>query len=148
MAFHSSLDVLLQVRRGAERQRELLLQAADRQLSALRHVLDTIKSQIEADSRRELLQMQSGLSAAELHFDGLCRSLLQARGQAVEIELAKAQASRELRAQAFRQARQQRQILETLREQQQQSFRQQTARRDQRRLDDLFLLRRAYLSRG
>lgn len=148
MPFRSSLDVLLRVRRGLERQQELLLQEANGRVVALQHHLDGIKTQIESDAQLELLQLRSGLSAAELHFDLLRRSALQSQCHAVELELSKAHASRESRAQSFRLARQQREILETLRQQQLQAHRQQAARQDQRRLDDLFLLRRAYRSRG
>jgi len=148
MAFRFSLDALLRVRRGLERQEELLLQEANRQVSAWQRERDSIKTQIAANAQRELLQLQSGLHAAELHFDLLCRSALRARCHAVETELLKAQALQESRARSFRLARQQREVLETLRQQQLQTYRQQSARQDQRRLDDLFLVRRAYLSRG
>jgi len=148
MAFRSSLDVLLRVRRSLQRQQELLLQEANRKVAALQRERDGIKAQIAANAQRELLGLQSGLRAAELHFDLLCRSALRARYHAVETELSKAQALQEARAQSFRLARQQREVLETLRQQQLQTYRQQAARQDQRRLDDLFLVRRAYLSRG
>jgi flagellar export protein FliJ len=148
MAFRSSLDVLLRVRRGLERQQELVLQEANRQVAAREGQLHSIRIQIAANAQRELLQLQSGLSAAELHFDLLCRSALQARGHAVETELLKAQALQQSRARSWRLARQQREVLETLRQRQLQAYRQQATRQEQRRLDDLFLLRRAYLSRG
>ncbi len=148
MLFHSSLDVVLRARRGLERQQELLLQEANGRVATVQHELDQIRTQIEADAQRKLLQLKSGITAAELHFDLLCCSALRVRCHAVETELSKAQALREVRAQSFRMARQQREVLETLRQQQLQIYRQQAARQDQRRLDDLFLLRRAYLSRG
>jgi len=148
MAFHSSLDALLRVRRGSERQQKLLLQAAHRQLSAVQSTLDNVDAQINADAQCELRQMQSGFTAAELHFAELCRATLRARRQTVAGELAKARAAREACAQAFRQAKQQREMLETLRQQQLDAYLQRAARQEQRRLDDLFLLRRAYLSRG
>lgn len=148
MAFHSSLDVLLRVRRGLERQQELLLKDANGRVATLQHEFDGIKSEITANAQSELLQLQSCLRGAELHFDLLCRSGLRIKCRSVEMELSKAQALRESRARSFRLARQQREILETLRQQQLQAYLQQTARQDQRRLDDLFLLRRAYLSRG
>jgi flagellar export protein FliJ len=148
MAFRSSLDVLLRVRRGLERQQELVLQEANRQVAAREGQLDAIRIQIAANAQRELLQLQSGLSAAELHFALLCRSTLQARSHAVETELLKAQALQQSRARSWRLARQQREVLETLRQRQLQAYGQQATRQEQRRLDDLFLLRRAYLSRG
>jgi len=148
MPFRTSLDALLRVRRGLERQQELLLQAATGRVASLQQELMTIQTQIEDDAARELQQMQSGLTAAELHFDLLCRSALRARHQQVESRFMQAWAQRNTQAQSFRVARQQREILETLREQQLAAYRRQSDRQDQRRLDDAFLLRRAYLSRS
>jgi len=148
MAFRSSLDTLLRVRRGLERQQELLLQQANARVATLQQELVRIRSQIDADAVRELQHLQSGLTAAELHFDLLCRSALFLRRRQIEGELLQAEALREARGQSFRGARQQREILETLREQQLAAYRQESDRRDQRRIDDLFLLRRAYLPRA
>jgi hypothetical protein len=114
MTYRSSWDVLLRVRRGLERQQELLLQAANGRVAAVQRELDNIQIQIALHNEREQQQLRSGLSAAELQFDLLCQSTLQARCSAIAVELSDAQAAQRLRAQAFRRARQEREILETL----------------------------------
>jgi len=148
MTYRSSWDVLLRVRRGLERQQELLLQAANGRVAAVQRELDNIQIQIALHKKREQQQLQSGLSAAELQFDQLCQSTLQAQCCVVAGELSEAQAAQRLRAQAFRRARQEREILETLQQQRLLTYHQRVARQMQRELDDLFLQRHAYLSRG
>jgi flagellar export protein FliJ len=143
-----SLDVLLRFRRGQERQAELTLQRTNRAVAALERGLDQINKQIETDAERELQQMQLGLNAAELHFQVLCRSALRTRRQAIESELRKARESQETAALSLRLARQQRELLDALLQKQQQAYRQQAERQNQRSLDDLYLMRRAYRPLG
>ncbi|HYM01212.1 MAG TPA: hypothetical protein VEZ90_19790, partial [Blastocatellia bacterium] len=87
-------------------------------------------------------------SAAELQFDVLRLSLLMERRRELEKQLVDAETLRYARNQDFQQARRQREVMDTLRRHQIEIYRQQEVRQDQRRIDDLFLLRRAYLRRG
>jgi flagellar export protein FliJ len=148
MAFQFSLDAVLRLRQSLQRQQELLLREANQQLTALQVRIDDLNAQISQHATQENLKLASTLSAAELQFMQLCRSVLLGQRGGLEKRLATAQALRDSRMTSFRQARQQREVLETLCQTQAQVYGQSEARQNQRQLDDLLLLRRAYLRRS
>jgi flagellar export protein FliJ len=148
MAFQFPLEVLLRVRQGLERQQELRLQEANHRVAMLRQEIEDIHRGMENIEARRCPQMMSGISAAELQFDVLCHSVLVERRRVLEKEQVEAKAFRQICSAAFQFARRQREVMDTLRRHQLRDYHQQEARQDQRRLDDLFLLRRAYLQRN
>ena len=148
MAFRFTLDVLLRVRQSVERQQELLLQEANQHLTILRQRIEDLDAQMAQLTASKMRQLESGLSAAELQFDLLCRSVMLQQRAALEQEMSQAEAARDARRETFREARRQREVMDTLRNHQLQAHRQQEMRQEQRRLDDMFLLRRAYLRRS
>ena len=145
MAFRFPLETLSRVRQGLERQHELRLQEANHQVAMLRQQIEDTHSEMQNISARRRPQLESGISAAELQFDVLCRSVLTERQHALEKQLVEAEALRHTRSEDFLRARRQREVIDTLRRHQLQTYQQEEARQDQRRLDDLFLLRRSYL---
>jgi flagellar export protein FliJ len=147
MAFQFSLEPVLRLRKSLERQQELLLREANRQMTALQLRIDNLNAQLSQHATLEALHLASTLSAAELQFMQLCRSVLLGQRGSLEKRLATAQAILDSRMISFRQAHQQREVLETLRQTQTQVYRQNEARQNQRQLDDLLLMRRAYLRR-
>jgi flagellar export protein FliJ len=148
MAFRFPLEVLLRVRQGLERQQELRLQEANHRIAALRRQIEDVVGEVDEIIIRRRPQLASGISGAELQFDVLCRSVLTTRRDVLEKQLIDAEAHRFSCYADFQQARRQREVMDTLRLHQLQDYNQQQARRDQRRLDDMFLLRRAYLRRS
>ncbi len=148
MAFRFPLEVLLRVRQGLERQQELRLQEANHRIAALRRQIEDVVGEVDEIIIRRRPQLASGISAAELQFDVLCRSVLTTRRDVLDKQLIDAEAHRSSCNADFQQARRQREVMDTLRLHQLQDYNQQQARRDQRRLDDMFLLRRAYLRRS
>jgi flagellar export protein FliJ len=148
MAFRFPLEVLLRLRQGMERQQELRLQAANHRVAMLRLQIEDVRNEIGNIEARRDPQRESGISAAELQFDLLCRSVLAERQNTLQKQLVEAEAYRRARSEDFKQARQQREVMDVLRRQRLEDYRQEEARQDQRRLDDLFLLRRAYLRRN
>jgi flagellar export protein FliJ len=147
MAFQFSLDAILHLRQSLERQHELLLREANQQVAAVQLRIDHLNAELSERTNQEAMQLESILSGAELQFMQLCRSVLIGQRKGLEKRLATAQAIRDSCMTSFRQARQQREVLETLRQTQAQAYRQNEARQSQRDLDDLLLLRRAYLRR-
>jgi|HubBroStandDraft_5_1064220.scaffolds.fasta_scaffold275616_2 flagellar FliJ protein len=148
MAFRFALETLLRLRQGLERQQELRLQAANHRVAMLRQQIEDVRNEIGNIEARRSPQRESGISAAELQFDVLCRSVLAERQNTLQKQLAEAETYRRARSEDFKQARQQREVMDVLRRQRFEDYRQEEARQDQRRLDDLFLLRRAYLRRN
>jgi flagellar export protein FliJ len=148
MAFRFPLEALLRLRQGLERQQELRLQEANLRVARLRQQIDEVQSEMENIDIRQRAQRESGISAAELQFDLLCRSVLMAHQHALEKLLAEAEAHRRSRSEDFQKARRQREVMDVLRRDRLADYQQEESRQDQRRLDDLFLLRRAYLRRN
>lgn len=148
MAFRFALEVLLRVRQGLERQQELRLRGANQLVAMLQLQIEKVRLEAESIAAQRRLQFESGVSAAELQFDVLCRAALAERQRMLEKQLHEAEALRHTRSQEFLQARQQREVVDTLRQHKLEDYQLQEARQDQRRLDDLFLLRRAYLRRS
>jgi flagellar biosynthesis chaperone FliJ len=75
------------------------------------------------------------------------KDLLRQRKE-LEPQLAQSQQLRDQQREIFRRARQARETLESVRDRQLELYKKDAARREQRSLDDLFLLRREYLRRG
>ena len=148
MAFRFSLATLLRFRQSLERQAEILLQEANQQAAGLQRALEETDQAIAGVSAADAQALQTGVSAAQLQFDLLRRKVLLHRRKELEEELARAKKAQLQRLQEFHSARQQREVVETLRQHQLQCYREEEGRREQRRLDDLFLLRREFLKRG
>lgn len=147
MPFQFSLAALLRFRQSIEQRQEILLQQANQRVGGLRRGIESVQratAEVTANDARELA---SGLRAAELHFSQVRRSVLLEHGSRLEKELAAALQIQLQQRLAFQKARQQREVVDTLKEHQLQEFNQQESRDEQRRLDDLFLLRRQFLHR-
>jgi len=144
MAFRFTLDVLLRVRESIERQQEARLQEANQCLALLLQRSQNLEARMTDLTASRLHELALGLSAAELQFNLLCRGVLAQEQSVLQREIARAEANRNQCRQAFQQARQQREVVDTLRHHQLLAYRREQARLEQRRLDDLFLLRRAH----
>jgi len=148
MPFHFKLKTLLHFRQSLEHQQELRLRAANQQVARVRHLIE------QMDARRKELHnvhsktLSSGMTAVELQFELLCDSELLRHRRELEQQLARLEQLRDQQREIFHRARQARETLETVRDQQLRLYQKEAARREQRNLDDLFLMRREYLRRG
>lgn len=148
MPFHFPLQAVLHFRQSLEHQQELRLRAANQQVARVKRVLDQHGARVQelhANQRRDLL---AGTTAAELRFAAMCESSLSHQRQELERELQRLQSLRDEQQRLFVNARRQRETLAGLRDGQQREHQRRAARREQRQLDDAFLLRRAYLERS
>jgi flagellar export protein FliJ len=108
----------------------------------------------QMDARRQELygaqsqQLGVGVTAAELRFELQCDAELLRHRAGLMGQLARLQQQREEQRKVFQLARRGRETLESVRNRQLELYEQKTARREQQRQDDLFLLRREYLRRG
>jgi flagellar FliJ protein len=148
LAFRFPLETLLRLRISQEHQQELLLQAANERVTRVRRQLDRLNSLESNLAAGEKVLLQDGVPAAELHFADECFRVLEERKQALRKELAEAEQALAARIAAFEEARRQRRLMEELRERCKQIYRQQESRREQRSLDDLYLLLRGRRSPG
>jgi flagellar biosynthesis chaperone FliJ len=83
-----------------------------------------------------------------LRLSTAAQDLLRAQRQRIETELKRLQTLRDQQQRVFHQARRERETIESLRDRQLMEYKRNTSRREQRRADDLFLLRQSYLRRG
>jgi flagellar export protein FliJ len=148
MAFRFPLATVLLFRQNLEHQQELLFQESHQRVERVRIEIESVDFAMTRIAEREAQQIMSGLSAAELQFDLLCRSVLVKRRNKLEKDMAQAEQVIAVRREVLRLARQQREVLDTLKTQQLEIYLQQQTRQEQRSLDDLFLLRRAFLRRN
>jgi len=148
MPFTFPLQAVLHLRQSLEHQQELRLRAANQQVARVRHLLEQI------DLHREQLQLlqgndlTAGTTAAEMRFGLVCDGEILRHRRELEQQLLRLQQLRDQQREIFQQARRARETLESVRNRQLFLYRKQAARREQRNMDDLFLLRRYYLRRG
>lgn len=148
MPFRFPLQAVLHYRQSIEHQQEIRLRAANQQVARVQHLIEQVDFRRKDLRSMEMEELSAGTTAAELQF-GLLReaSLLRQRKE-LEQQLARMQQLRDQQREIFRQARRGRETLESVRDRQLGVYKKDAARREQRSLDDLFLMRREYLRRG
>ena len=148
MAFNFSLQSILHFRQSVEHQQELRLRAANQKVGRAQHGIEQIDLRRAVLLAEQTRQLGAGVSAAELRFGLLCEAELLRQRRDLELQLVRLQQLRDQQREIFQQARRTRETLEAVRDQQLCTYKQEAARREQRHLDDLFLLRREYLRRS
>ncbi len=148
MAFHFPLQAVFHFRQSVEHQQELRLRAANQQVAKARHLVEQLDDRIRQAQQRESEELGAGTTSAELRFALGCEASLRQQHHDAGRELARLQNLRDQQQRIFQQARRERETFESLRNHQLHEYQRDTARREQRQLDDLFLLRQAFLRRG
>lgn len=145
MAFRFPLQVVLHYRQSVEHQQELRLRAANQQVTRIRHVIQQLEASLEQMERQRREQLAAGTSAAELRFSLSCSDAIRTQRQAMRQELHRLEKLRDEQQRIFQRARRERETFENLRERQRRKYEQEVSRREQRQLDEFFLLRQSYL---
>lgn len=148
MALHFRLQAVLHLRQSLEHQQELRLRAANQQVARVRHLIDQMEAHRQQALQRQSEALLVGVTAAELRFGVLCDTELLRHRRELEHQLKKLLQARDQQMEVFRQARRLRETLESVRDLQLRSYGKEAARREQRAMDDLFLMRRDYVRRG
>jgi flagellar export protein FliJ len=148
MPFHFSLQAILHLRQSLERQHELRLRAANQLVARVQRLIAQLDERQNALRGNQAQALHAGTTVAELRFTLSCESMLLQQRRDLERELTRLQKLRDEQQKVFQYARLQRETLASLRARQLHEYEREAARRQQRQLDDLFLLRRAYLQRG
>jgi flagellar export protein FliJ len=148
MPFRFPLQAVLHFRQSIEHQQELRLRAANQQVARVQRMIEVADAQRQNLYANQSKELSQGVSAAELQFGLLYEKDLLRQRKELEPQLTQAQQVRDLQREIFRRAQQARETLESVRDGQLDLYRKEAARREQRSLDDLFLLRREYLRRG
>jgi flagellar export protein FliJ len=148
MPFRFPLQAVLHFRQSLEHQQELRLRAANQQVARGQHVIEQIDLRRRALQAEQVRDLAAGVTAAELRFAVQCEAELLRHRRELEVQRIRLQQLRDQQREIFQQARRARETLESLREDQLKLYKQEASRREQRDLDDLFLLRREYLRRS
>jgi flagellar export protein FliJ len=146
MPFRFPLHAVLHFRQSLEHQQELRLRAANQQVARVRRVLDQHSARVQELHAGQARELAAGTTAAELRFAALCKTALEHQRQELERELQRLQKLRDEQQKLFVEARRKSETLAGLRDNQRREYERQAARREQRQLDDAFLLRGSYFA--
>jgi flagellar export protein FliJ len=148
MAFHFPLQAVLHFRQSLEHQQELRLRAANQQLARVQRLIEQMDLRRRENRSTQTNELSAGVTAAELRFELLCEGELLRHRRELEQQLLRLEQLRQQQRELLQQARWARETLESVRDRQLRVYQKEALRREQRSLDDLFLLRREYLRRG
>jgi flagellar export protein FliJ len=148
MPFRFPLQSILHFRQSIEHQQELRLRAANQQVARVQHGIEQMDVRRQELRAAQARQLGSGITAAELRFGLQCEAELLRQRRELEQQLLRQQQARDQQREIWQRARQARETLEGISDRQLRLYQQEAARREQRNLDDLFLLRREYMRHG
>jgi len=148
LAFHFPLESVLHFRVSLEHQQELRLRAANQKVARVRHLIEQANQRSRELHAMQLTWLGAGMTAAELRFELQCEAELQRERHNLEQQLVALQKLCEQQRELFQRAKRARETLESVRDRQLVLYQKDSARREQRQLDNLFLMRRQYLRRG
>jgi flagellar export protein FliJ len=148
MPFHFPLQAVLHLRESIEHQQELRLRAANQQVGRVRHLIEQMDARRQELRDMQMQELSAGITSAELQFELLREAELLLHRRELEQQLVRLQQLRDQPRQVFYQARRARETLQAVRDQQLRIYQKDASRREQRNLDDLFLMRREYLRRS
>jgi len=148
MAFEFPLQAVLHFRKSLEHQQELRLRAANQRAARVRHMIDHLDGRRQEMHSAQAKELSIGITSAELRFELQCEGELKRHRKELEQQLAALEKLRDQQRGIWQQARQARETLESVRDQQLSLYKKQALRREQRSLDDVFLMRREFLRRG
>jgi flagellar export protein FliJ len=124
-----------------------LLLEANQRIAALDSAIAEIQTARKNIRNRPIYATQESIVGSELHFDESCISVLSDRHLQLRARLAGEQRNREIRQQTFYQARREREAVETLIAHQREAYTREENRRQQRGIDDMFLLQSRFRRR-
>ncbi len=143
MPFLFSLQPILRLHASYERLERLRLLAIAAEIVRAREEIAAVTRESIAARTNTQTRMGTGVVAAELHFEMMSENMRQERRRMLGARLAELEKRELAQQQAYRLARQKREILSNLRQKKWDEYRREQARREQQRLDEVFLLHRA-----
>ena len=141
MPFRFSLTVLLRLREGIERNQEIMLTTAHQAVRKLEQEIKELHSTLNSPPYDQTMIEGEHNTGAELQFRLQCENALRRHWIQLQQRLVIAEQDRDIRAAAYRDARREREVLDTLCEEEWQRYRYEQSRREQQDADDLYLSR-------
>lgn len=140
MAFRFRLDTLLRLRQNTERQETLRLQAIGRRLSAARKQYDDNLQNQRTFEAQYAEYIRSGTAASELQFMCECKEKLLIAASELQHSIVEIEREFAMQKEALTAERQKREVLETLRNREHESYLREQRRNEQKLADELFLM--------
>jgi flagellar export protein FliJ len=141
MAFHFPLETLLRLYVSYERKERRILEELAHKVATARQRVEELEQERRTAARHQSESLLHGVTASEMHFAAACDDVLEAQHRRWSNQLVEAQKDYRRQQAVYLEARQQREILEGLREQQAAEYHRERLRREQQAMDDLFLMR-------
>lgn len=142
MAFQFSLQPVLRLRASYERIERLRLLQVVAAIVQLQNEIAAAARESENARQNQRERLAAGSTGMEIQFEMACEAARLKYRRLLEARLVLLRRKYEAQIEAYRTARQKCEILEGLRERKLQEYQREQARREQRALDELFLLRR------
>lgn len=143
MPFHFSLQVLLRLRESRERLERLRLEALAVKILHLRNELNAVAEDSRKNRAALANMLTEGLAGSQLHFAVLCEDGRRLFCEMMERQITELIKQHRTQQKIYENARQQREILESLRRRKLEIYRTEEARRLQREADEMYLVRLA-----
>ena len=144
MPFRFTLESVLRLRVSHERQEQAKLELAAQHLYAAREKCASLKREHDALEENFRKIMSAGMDASELHFYLSSKTGLITAEAEAEREAAEAQKLWNEQRLKFLRARQDREVIASIRHRQHQEYMVEQNRREQQQIDDLFAMRRLH----
>ncbi len=141
MAFRFTLQGLLRVRELQEKAELQGLQALAAKVAAARAEIAALDAHTEQARRTLWGDAAAGVSGAELHFGAAREAACREQRQALRARLQEMERAQQAQQARYLHARQQRETLSHLRDQQLAAYDLEQSRKAQRQIDELFLMR-------
>jgi len=141
MPFRFPLATVLNLRERLEQRELLLLERRYAELAAVQGKLWEAAQNITRAHEQQAQDLKRGTTAFPLHLNAEAIKALERHREALQLNLQEAQLRLREQLEKYRQARQKRDVLEELRQQQLDHYRREQGKAEQRERDELFLLR-------
>jgi len=142
MPFRYKLEGLLRLQRGREKQEENRLLACAAKLAALNHELEGLEAVGMDRKRAAQEEMRSGVLAAVLKIGMAWEEAARKKANELKAQRELARKARKEQLERYRAARQNREVLESLKDRQRAAYESEDARRAQQDLDEMHLTQR------
>jgi len=142
MPFQFSLQAVLRLRTSYEHMERLRLLAIAALIVRARAEIAALEGESRAARQSTQGRLEKGVMAGELHFEDSTESVRAQRKRVLAARLVELEKKQDVQREAYRAARQKREILTNLRERKLEQYRREQQRREQQRMDEAFLLHR------
>jgi flagellar export protein FliJ len=142
MSFHFALNGLLRLRESLERAELQRLQSIAAAVIQARTEIELLETEMDAAQRHTFnTVLTAGMTGAALHFEGMRQDARNSLRSELFKKLSDLERRRKEQQERYMQARMQRKIISNLYERQRAEYDADQSRREQQRIDELFLIR-------